>query len=569
MHIKRKKIIALMMCGVTLIGVTGCNSVKNVEPLSLEEVAGRRLANVTSDERDILVFEQVSGRITVDKDNLIKIPSKDMNAINKLINNVGENLKGVNNKALSNEFANYLLTEFAKTPYEWQQSKLEAVGYDPATRLYFVDVEYNTTGALKSAVPSSKIPNGSDTEVVLKQKRYEDYLEYMNYKYNSNPVADQKYTDFVARWGDVNLIMEEQQGLSLLERTRKRTSETGGIGRLTYAGLVSDSRLNQSAKMKVRYVLKYKHNLGEETDLEVNSLYVKEYKLGNPEQLLGQYSAKNNKGVEVLKPFVDKLILSYNKAVETTNNTGLNSLFDNYGTIDKYYADLKEYSYTNFGGYKYKILERNGTSLVVQVDRVVKNRAKGADMSLATYQETSIFNLVLDNDDSLKIKSVYPIESKMIGEPMSVIKDVSGISNLIQYSSESFTKENEKKVEDVLKKFSKAVYKGTVDTPEFNETVDMGVSQVTLKKMASAIQSLKSDKKTTYIVNYNTKSNSFVSVTLRDIFETDSGNYDTESIVDLANTNGEWKIIDYTRTLNVQTEKTEISSKNALCVDGK
>ena len=157
----------------------------------------------------------------------------------------------------------------------------------------------------------------------------------------------------------------------------------------------------------------------------------------------------------------------------------------------------------------------------------------------------------------------------LIGEPLSVIENVSGVSDLINYSNESFTKENQDKVEAVLKQFSKAVIKGSVDCKEFNQSVDMGVSQLTLKKMADAITSIDANKKTTYIVNWGTKSNSFVSVTLRDIFETETGNYDTESIVDLANTGGVWKIVDYTRVLNVQTEKTQMDSKDALCVDTK
>lgn len=612
MAISKKKLVCVLLSGVTGMSVVGCNSIKSTEPLTLEEVAGKRLASITSDDREKIVFEQISGRIVVDKDNLIQIDEKDMSVISNLINSVNANLRGEDNKALSTEFANYLLTEFAKTPYEWEQSNIEAIGYDPATRLYFVDVEYKTNGNLKSAIATSKIPMGSPTEDVLKQKRYEDYMNYMTLRANGNPQADAKLNEFVSRWGSVESIKEEQQGVSLLERTRKKAksqpvveappvvettpvegegaegvvegevapvepvvetpvvqSSGNGIGKLTYAGLVSDNKLNVGAKMTVRYVLKYKYNLGEETDLMVNSLYVKNYELNDADNLLKSYNSENNKGVEVLKPFIDKLILSYNKAVETTNNIGLYQLFDNYGAIDKYYEDLSKYTYTNFGGYTYNILERSGTNLVVQVDRVVKTRARGTEMSLPTYQETSIFNIVLDKDDTLKIRSVYPVKSTMIGEPLSVIENVSGVSDLINYSNESFTKENQDKVEAVLKQFSKAVIKGSVDCKEFNQSVDMGVSQLTLKKMADAITSIDANKKTTYIVNWGTKSNSFVSVTLRDIFETETGNYDTESIVDLANTGGVWKIVDYTRVLNVQTEKTQMDSKDALCVDTK
>lgn len=592
MQKKAYRVISLSTAIMLL--ATGCGSgeIEKTEHLTLDEVAGKRLASITSSERDKMVFDQVSGRIVVDKTNLVKISEEDMKAVMSLLGNVEDNLRGTKNNALIQEYANYLLMEFAKTPYEWKRKAVEGVGYDPATRLYFVDVTYSTTDKIKTALPTSKIVEGSPMEETLKEKRYEDYIKYIDAKLNMDEKAEGYLSQFITRWGSVEGVKEEQQGVSLLERTRKKEKasqneitqqlqgleagalletqpqQSNTVGKLTYNGLVSDSKLNKGATMTIRYVMKYRYNLGEETDLMVDALYLKDYKMEGKDEILKSYNGVT-KGIDVLKPFVDRLLLSYNKAVETTNHIGLYQLHDNYGTLDKYYSDLGKYTYTTFGGYTYEILEREGNKLAVKVDRLIKTRAKGTEMSMPTYKDTSIFNIVLDVDDTLKIKSVYPLETRMIGEPMSVISNVSGVSDIINYSAESFTDANEEKIKETLKKFSKAVMKASVDCPEFRETVDMGVSQVVLKKMADAVTAIEATKKTTYLVNWATKSNTYVSLTLRDIFETANGNYDTESVVDLANIEGEWKIVDYTRVLSVQTEKAKLDTKDALCIDTK
>src|SRR5690606_18699767 len=124
--------------------------------------------------KDGLIYQYVSDRITVDENNLIKVEKSDVAKIEALLKGVEDNLKGVKNDAIKEEYSNYLLMEFAKTPFEWQQSSVSAVGFDPAARLYFVDVTYSTTDKIKRVIPRSAIANGSPDEEQLKQKRYSD-----------------------------------------------------------------------------------------------------------------------------------------------------------------------------------------------------------------------------------------------------------------------------------------------------------------------------------------------------------------------------------------------------------
>lgn len=564
-----KRLTLSSLASVLLLA--GCSSgVSSIEPLSLDEVAGERLAQMSQDEKDGIIYKFVSDSITVDGNNLISIKKEDTAKINKLLDDVSAYLTGVTNKAIKEDYANYLLLEFARTPYEWKQSTVTEIGFDPAARLYFVDVTYTTTDTYKRVIPSSKIANGSPDEEVLKQQRYSDYVAHLTYKGNGdNEKATETLTHFNNAWGDVATIHQEQQGVSLLERTKAESQISGGLGKLTYSGLIQDSKFTGGAKMTFRYVFKYNYNLGEETDLRVESLYLKDYELNGSDAMVGSLKKSEINGIEVLKPFVDKLIISYHKAVQESNEEGLYSLHYNYASTDKYYEDISNYTYNSIGGYNFEVLQRAGTNVIVKVDRLNRVRAKGSNMSLPSYDETLIFNLVLDEDDKIKIGSVNLVKSTLVGEPLSVIRNVNGVSEMINYSGESFTDTNEELVEEAVKKFSSVVFKGKVNTEEFTQVVDMGVSEVNLKKITDVVTSIPdAERKLTYIVSWDTKTNVYVSLTLREVFEKgSSSSLDTESVVDLVNRGGVWKVVNYTRTMNIKTSGVQLDSKTALVED--
>lgn len=561
---------------VTLVGVTisisGCtpNEISGVKPLTLEEVAGKRLAQLSNDEKEGLIYKYVSDRIMVDASKLISIDEKDASKITGLIDNIDNKLKGANNDSIKDEYANYLLMEFSRTPFEWSRKEVKDVGFDPASRLYFVDVTYSTNGAYKKVVPNSKIPIGSPDEEVLKKKRYSDYISYLTNKSKGGSDTQASLNSFVSAWGSIDEIMNEQQGASLLARTQKENQSSGGIGKLAYSGMIQDSKFNTGADITFRYILKYRYNLGEETDLKVESLYLKDYKLKNSDSVLAGVTSENANGTEVLKPFIDRLLVSYHKAVSESDSKGLYNLFYDYSSLDKYYDDLNKYTYNFIGGYNFKVLQRNGTDVVIEVNRINQIRAKGAEMSLPSYDEKLVYNLVLDSDDRIRIKSVNLVSSKLTGEPFSIIKDVSGVSDLIQYSGESFTADNKSKVENTLKKFSNVVFNANVDSTDFTNTVDIGVSQTVLQKMSDVIQAIpNANRKVNYIVSWDTKTNVYARVTMREIFETDQGNYDTESVIELANRDGIWKVVNYTRTMNIKTSSAQSDDKGALSIDKK
>ncbi len=573
-----KRVLSLVLIAVMSVGMlSGCSVLPSksnsefdsIPSMTLAEVAGTRLVASTNQEVESEIYNYVSDRIVVDGSKLIDVSTKDERNITNLLANINTQLQGKGGNVLTPEYANYLLLEFAKTPYEWTQSNKDIIGFDPAARLYFVDVTYTTTKTYKSVVPDSKIPNGHPDGDAMKQKRYMDYIYMLQCQVEEREEYASAYNNFVKTWGTVDSIFDEQQGVSLYERTLEKGTETGGIGKLTYSGLVSDNKLAKGATMTVRYVLKYALNLGEETDLAVEALYVKNFELNGYQDILDSYNLTDTVSLEVLKPFIDQLILSYNKCVEESNHIGLYSLYDDYSTIDKYYDEIRDYTYHSIGGYNYQILERknNGNEVAVKVNRVYQIRARGAEMSLPTYEETLVFNIILGQNDTIYIKDVYLLKRDMIGEPLSVIKNVTGISEQIQYSDVAFSNTNKQKVEQLIKDFSQLVTDNDYSSANFLKCVDLGISQNTLNRMADTIKAITGTKKYTYIVSWDTKTNVYCSVTVREVFECANGNYDTESVIDMGNRNGEWKVVNYTRTLNIKTTSAFIDDSTAFCVN--
>ncbi len=569
-----KKIVPIILTATMLSGCSVGGSgtdLTAIPSMSLDEVAGSRIVASTNLGIETEIYNYISDRIVVEEANLIDVSTSDEANITNLLANINTQLTGKGGEVLTDEYANYLLLCFARTPYEWQQSNKEIVGFDPAARLYFVDVTYTTTNTYKTVIPDSIIANGAPDSTTLKQARYIDYMNLLMLKQKNDEGYLSAYTKFVSTWGSLSDIFNEQQGVTLYERTQESaaTSTSTGMGSLTYSGLVSDSKTNQGATMTVRYVLQYALNLGEETDLVVDALYLKGYEINDYQEVLDSYTLSDTASLEVLKPFIDQLILSYNKCVEESNHIGLYTLIDDYGRLDKYYDEIRDYTYTSFGGYTYEILERknNGKEVAVRVNRISQERAKGSEMSLPTYEEILVVNIILGTDDTISIKDINLVKSTLIGEPLSVIKNVTGISELIQYSDVAFSDDNKAAVESLVKEFSQVVTNSDYSSQAFLDVVDLGVSSTTLTRMADTIAAIVPTRKSTYIISWDTTTNVYCSLTIREVFECENGNYDTEAVLDVANRNGEWKVVNYTRTVNIKTSASTLDESLAICVD--
>lgn len=572
--------VGILLLPLTIM--TGCGNseesqistaVEAIEPLSLDEVASKRILSQNLEERAAEFTELIEDKKVVNSQNLSKVATKDRNAIIETFSKINAYLTGapnseqvITNNQFSDNYANYLLLEMANTPYEWRQINQDVLGYDPKTRLYFVDVTYQTTGNTKLPVPNSKIPLGHPDSEELLAKRYQEYMAFgqMRHQIEQNGssqvdlarVAEAK-RNFENRWGTIDSILWEQQNVPLIERTRQQDKSTGGLGKLTYNGLIINDKLsNLGAKMTIRFVLKYRLNLGEETDLYVASAYLKDYELLGADKVLEQYTLKDKTTVSILKPFIDRLIVSYNKAVEESNLFGLYSMYQNFSNWDKYYDEMDKYMYTSYGGYTFQILSRDGSDVLIKVTQSLKYRAKvdrkdGTESSLPQYIGTYLYHLVLGKDDKIYISSIVPLKKELIGEPESVIKNVTTISDTIEYAKEAFSEDNAKKVNELLQKFAQVVVNNDGSSDAFLATVDMGVSNIALNRIVDTIKSIQAEREVMYVINWESRTNTFASARLKELFQRKDVNYETESEISMVNRGGTWKVIDYARKLNL------------------
>lgn len=569
---------ATLACALAMTSLVGCSSsggstnVTNVAPLTFEEVASDKAnAGLTAAEKESIIYRYMSDDISIDTEKLLPINSnsEEYRDIVSFISDVNTYLTNgkCGNKEVSDELINYMLMEFAKTPYEWTQSPngIKVVGMDPATRLMFVDVEYATSNTKKEVLPDSAIPKGHNAEEILLKARYEEWIAYLDAKIEGDEKTEEMYETFVNRWGDPEEIIEAQTSYTLTERIAKFGNNTKGIGKYTYSGLVENGYANTGATMSFRFILNYKFNLGQKRGLEVKALYLKDYKTSNCDSITAAPTVSDTTGLEVIEPYITRLLNSYRKAVDETNHIGLYQLFSDYSKLDKYYVDYGQYTYNKSGGFTYDIIGRTEDTLTIRIYRTQKVRAKGSYMSYPSYKEIWVAEIQLCEDDRLRFNNLTMLSSTMTGEPVSVIKNVEGISEQMLFSSTEFTEENEKAIEQLIKDFSVYQLNQNISADTFDKIIDTGVAADTLDNIKRTVAAIQANEKITWISSYKTKTNSYVEVKLREVYLADISNYDTESVLSMINRDGHWKVIGYTRTLNVATSASDVNDTYSLC----
>jgi len=416
---------------------------------------------------------------------------------------------------------------------------------------------------------------------------------------------------FEDRWGSIDEIMNSQEGMTLAQRVRRTNAQTinntnmmnmdtpedgsnftnepdivsifddnvsedtiqtyldkGLIGACTYTGL-TEVAADHGATMTFRFLLKDSYNLSLSNALKVQSVYLLDYELDDIDNLKDKYRTDTVLSVDVLRPYIETTIRSYRKCIDETNHIGLNSLFEAYGKYDNYYDDISNYSYITSGGYSVDIIGRKGNEFAVIVQQQIKERAKGTYMTFPTYLNTSLVKLKLCDDDKMRIISVTELSNSCIGEPVSVIKEVSGISEQIAFSSGDFTAINQAAVEKVIQDFENLQinYNGKFDPTTTYKTIDIGLSNTSSSNIASlfkAVQDIQATKVSAYVLGYNNKSNRYVNVKLREVFSGGTKNWDTESELGLMFSNDAWYVISYNRSLAVETSREADNDSSTL-----
>lgn len=334
-------------------------------------------------------------------------------------------------------------------------------------------------------------------------------------------------------------------------------SDAGLMGVYTYGGLTEVAH-DYGAEMTFRMVFSYTYSIGSDNTMKLQSLYLHDYNLNDSESLVDAYTTETIQSGEVLTPFISKTIKSYRKAMEESNHVGLYNLFVTYDKYDTYIADLLSYAYINNGGFTVEPIGRKGDEVAVIVTQRTQKRAKGTYMSMPTYQDTVLVKVKLCDDDQVRIVSVTTLTTTLIGEPLSIVRDVSGVSEQIAYDASAFTTSNAVAVEQAIGDFEKIQlnYNGTDLKADDYAVIDLGMASTEKTKMLEAFantQKFNPNNVAVWLTSYETKSNLYVAVKLREVFMSDTGNLDIEATLGLINRNGVWKVISYTRTLMVPT----------------
>lgn len=609
------KVMCIVLSMSLMLGGCGMTTAESrikaeTTAFSAEEVKANRISVMTSEEREGMLYSYVSSAVQVDTSKLIAVEATDAKALKQRVVDMNkalqtgelrkiENKKVVFDSGISESFANYMLWNFSKTPYSWNMTDCKIVGMDAATHLYFVDVTYKNTGAKKAVLPDSLLVEGQPDYSYVARMRFDAYKEYCQ-KYKSwkfavdtRQAADgtngntsdakiaEQYREFTEkfenRWGKLDELIKVQKEESPLERAGMYKNT--GIG--SYAYCFQPDELFQGsaggAEMKYRIVFGYAYNLGESVDLAMRAVYLTSYKnnLADENSLKSEIVAE-----EILTPLVRRTLRSYFVAEDETNHRGLFSLFSSmvydseatadeksemypyykaqmgYEKYDTYYKDYNALNYHKTGTYLYTLLGRKDNLLYVKVSLNVAERAKGSAMSSPTYRKDMLVTLQLRPNDTMGVKDVSVIGMTILGEPLSVISKVTGVSEQMLFTTGGFTASNKAKVESVIKDFMKLELSHNFDSSVFT-CIDIGISSTQLENIRNNIDAMKADEIITWQTEYTTESNMYVAVNLREVFinNTTGSKNEVESLLELVNRSGKWFVISYTRTMNALLKK--------------
>lgn len=567
---KGLKVSAMCVALSAVMITTGCgeSKVKDTEAMTLEEVAAINM-QASVEEQESYIYSYVTDRVTVNTDKLVQASDEDKAAIQTVMDSATKDLMEGTSNTLKENDANYILYEMTKTPYQWKLEGTNILGYDATSRLYFVDVTYKTTNNRKQIIPNEKIVKGEDEYDLKMKARYDSYMELLEMEQKASEDGEDvtkmaeyqtKKQNFEAIYGKIEDLLESQQEKTLLERTKEARTDNTSIGVLTYNGV--NNGVDAGATMTFRFVLSYSFNLGEVTGIEISSVYLKDYMVDNIDSI-SAVKNENIQNIEMISPVVDSRINAYQKCAEVIDHTGLYNMFDSYADWEKYFDDNSKYVYNKYMSYTYEILDRRNSNIDVLVTRVHKVRSNGSNMSFPSYNEKVLLNMAIAPGDKINIIGETLLSAEMVGEPVSVIRNVAGVSEKMLFAESTFTEENKREVEELVKKFSEAQV--SEDTSEIVKYVDLGINQSKLTKMNETISSMGAKKKVIWLTGYTAQSNMYCSLTVREVDYTDDGAFEVEYQLELANGKNGWGIVGYTMTKKIQIDESTVNVAENYC----
>lgn len=567
---------ALTGCGSTAnVGVAN-SSVKelsNMQALNTESTLTSKDYKLSYAEKQDMLYEQVSARSLLDFAHLTKCTDNDIEQVRNYMNLVDDQLVGKTptdvydiegNQQLPIDecFTNYLLCMFEQTPYYWQRTKTTIKGVDPDSQAMIVDVTYKTIDFRKDISVDSSIVKGEPNYETKLKNRFEKWLAICDLRLN-NPESTNLpvwQTAFKEYYGDPQDIIDEQRTGTLTHTIYETGNQTTHSGLLT-AGAQSGGTIT------VRYILVPNYVLGVNLGIKCKHMYVTDYKLTKDPTPANLFKEE---GYQTITDTIYSLLYSYFQAMDESDFMGLYALSKDFKTMDKYYTDLFNTTYTKHEGFTIALFDIQGTKIQCGVQVSTKSRAKGSNMTFPIYIDKYLCNLELV-DNALKVVDMTLVERKLVGEPAieSDLAEVQGFSGTIDLSVE-----DKLAIEKLIGYFGKLQLIADTTSDDFAACVDITLPQSQLNElkehMTSMFSSLNgSERKVIFLQNYMQGTSNFAQVKCRELYQDAKLNVtEATSTYGFINTGGQWRINSYDILSTVKLDSQNLNTTGSLYLLG-
>lgn len=565
---KKRLVSVVLTCCLTVLSFTGCagNEISELNQIqSLSTVTEKEDANLTLSERQELVYAQVSERSLLNLTTLKSCTASEVQQVTTYMDSVNKQLTGEINAdagVIDESMTNYLLWFFEKTPYYWQRTQTAIQGIDDDSRSIVVDVTYDTIGFAKDTQSDSPLVQGEPEYNKKYKVRYERWLGILRRKYDSmNGVGgsnvggwQQDLAKFKKVYGSPDKIFESQRNDSLTDTIYKTGNQK------TYNGLKKSDGAKEGGTVTVRYVLVPKYILGINMGISCKHMYILNFNLSK--DITESLSLFKEDGYATVSDNLYTLLDSYFKAVDERDMSGLYKLTDNFKAWDKYYSDMREYSYTKNGEFTVSLFDISGTTITCGVQVSAKERAKGSNMfTMPLYTDRYYIKVKLIGEQ-LKITDMTLLSRKIEGEPLiqEGENETSGFNEKIDLNNTDRVA-----IEKLLCDFGVLQLAGS-EQQAYKDVVDLSMNSVKLKKMMEDVATVTGGKKAIFLDTYQQGNGNYASVKCRELHKTKKEVVESEVAYEFISKGGKWYVYGYDTLSSVTLGTVDFRSEGALAV---
>lgn len=559
----RKKVVALLLVAGMSLSMVGCGSNSDIAELNnLRALNSESTVNsysLSTSEKEEAVYAQVVARQLLDLTTLDECTDNEKQSVLQFMNNVDSQLCGaldVKNGVIGEDYTNYLLMEFQKTPYYWQRAETVIRGVDAESRSIVVDVTYKTINYDKDIQSASYLVQGEPNYDKKMEIRFDRWLQILNAKYVSQDTSwESDLQEFIRVYGDPKDIFESQRNLTLTESI----FETGN--QKTYTGLVDSSIEDSFATLTVRFILTPKYSLGINTGLSCNHMYKIAYNIDN--DCTEDLELFKDEGYATIADSIYKLIYSYFTCIDESDYNGLYKLTKDFKDLDKHYSDYFETTYRKHEGFTVSLFDIKGSKVKCGVSISSKVRAKGSNMTFPIYTDRYYVELEL-LDGTLKVTDMILLSTELNGEP-AISTSNAQVSGFV--SSIDLDNQDKKDIETLISKFGALQLLNDTSSDDFGDVVDMSIGLKQLNNIKENMTSITGGKKVVWLLNYMQGTTNYASVKCRELYQKeDNSIIETDVIYSFINKGNKWYIHSYDINSSVRLDTTNLSTTGSLCV---